>query len=159
MIFVLTASLFFSLEFFQGLGQSSPKVVCVFSEDLIRQEFPVPLEPIASKKQAPTADSHGSLQAISLHHIIRAPENESSQLITEYDMMFKMYPDDIDQSHVQDYIAHVRSTEMAELKKADIIMCTCIVSRSIKQRLGSNIDIKQVRLFMDMHVHGTVIRL
>lgn len=122
-----------------------PKVIRVYTETMEQQEFPLP-KPIPAKKCNITGDCivPELYRDIALHHIIRRPSNAFSTRINEYDMLFRMYPDDISDEQINEYKAVVSQAEIQEIKNADVILCTCVTSASLK--LTRNTNIEQVSL-------------
>ncbi|XP_033763482.1 LOW QUALITY PROTEIN: helicase with zinc finger domain 2-like [Pecten maximus] len=133
---VLTANL-------QNLGKMCPKILRVFSEEIEQKEFPIPGSTVPSNEQKPLGEEFlsPSPNDTSLHHVIRRGSNSFSQTINEYDMLFKMYPDDISPDQVEEYCKMKSQAEASEIHNAEIILCTCDTAASAKL---SNIAVEQI---------------
>lgn len=142
---ISTEQLFLFSGYLKKINNMCPKVIRVYTETMEQQEFPLP-KPIPAKKCNITGDCivPELYRDIALHHIIRRPSNAFSTRINEYDMLFRMYPDDISDEQINEYKAVVSQAEIQEIKNADIILCTCVTSASLK--LTRNTNIEQVSL-------------
>ncbi|OWF53235.1 helicase with zinc finger domain 2-like [Mizuhopecten yessoensis] len=133
---VLTANL-------KNLGKMCPKILRVYSDEVEEKEFPIPGSTVPSNEQKPLGEEFHSPSPndTSLHHVIRLGSNSYSQTINEYDMLFKMYPDDISSDQVEEYCKMKSDAETAEICRAEIILCTCDTVASAKL---SNIAVEQI---------------
>lgn len=133
---VLTANL-------QNLGKMCPKILRVYSEEIEEKEFPIPGSTIPSNEQKPLGEEFHSPSPndTSLHHVIRRGTNSFSQTINEYDMLFKMYPDDISPDQVEEYCKMKSDAEATEIHQAEILLCTCDSAASTKL---SNVAVEQI---------------
>ena len=118
---------------------SCPKIVRVYSDEVEQKNFPTYRSHVTGSKM-PSA----VMIDIALHHKIRGSANQFSDSIQEQDMLLQLYPDDIGQDQMDEYMATVMKAEVSELQEADIIMCTCVTSA--KAKLHHNTNICQVRL-------------
>ena len=116
-------------------------MVRVYSEMIERKEFPLPRDSIACKKSGNAeASMDPNLSDVALHHLIRQPGNPASEIINKMDELFRMSPDEVSESDIQEYLNIVSHAEIDQLKRAQIILCTCSASSSPKMKLGSNIQ-------------------
>jgi hypothetical protein len=99
-------------------GTSCPKIVRVYSDEVEQKDFPTYRSHVTGSKM-PSA----VMIDIALHHKIRGSANQFSDSIQEQDMLLQLYPDDIGQDQMDEYMATVMKAEVSELQEADIIMC------------------------------------
>lgn len=118
-------------------GKACPKIVRVYSEAVEQKEFPT-----YRNQSTESTMSTAVMVDIALHHRIRGSSSQFSDSIQEQDMLLQLYPDDIGQEQVDEYVATVMKAEVAELREADVIICTCITSARAK--LCNNTNIYQV---------------
>ncbi|XP_022079225.1 LOW QUALITY PROTEIN: helicase with zinc finger domain 2-like [Acanthaster planci] len=113
------------------------KVVRVYSETIERNDFPIPGEPGTTRKMDSNRDASMDpwLSQISLHHLIRQPGNTRHQNILKWEKMFHTQGYVLKASHTKAYRHDISKAEEEELKKYQIILCTCNAagSKRIKQ--------------------------
>ncbi|KAK3594867.1 hypothetical protein CHS0354_005940 [Potamilus streckersoni] len=124
-----------------SLGASCPDIVRVYGEQIEREEYPLPGDSVHNdgKISAPGTKVDIRYMDISLHHLIRHPSNPSSKIIEEHDTLFSLYPDDIAEDQVAEYIQTVKGAETDVLSKAEIIITTCCNTASTRFR-GCNVQ-------------------
>ncbi|KAL3877847.1 hypothetical protein ACJMK2_035491 [Sinanodonta woodiana] len=110
-----------------SLGVNSPDIVRVYGEQIEQEEYPLPGDSVhtESKISAQRTEVDMRYIDISLHHLIRHPSNPSSKSIEEHDTLFSLYPDDIAEDQVAEYVQTIKGAEMDVLSKAEIIITTC----------------------------------
>lgn len=116
-------------------GSAYPKIVRVYCEDVEQKDFPTSYKSHVTGKKVLSA----VMENIALHHKIRGASSQFSESIQEQDMLLQLYPDDIGQDQIDEYIATIMKAEVAELREADIIMCSCVTSARSKLRQNTNI--------------------
>ncbi|XP_048248196.1 helicase with zinc finger domain 2-like isoform X1 [Haliotis rufescens] len=124
-----------------SMGPRCPRLVHVYSEKLERRDYPLPRDPIAPKKRKPSevcVDPH--IKGIALHELIRQPANQYSQRIQELDTLFGLYPDDISDDQIDEYLKLITAASAAELQQAEILLATCSASARHKMNWGSNVQ-------------------
>ena len=110
------------------------------------QEFPVPQGASQNMRCQPGgAVVTMSQQQFALHHIIRQPDSTFGGTITQFDMLFQLYPDDISDHQVEEYVATVTKAEIMELREAEIVLTTCADSASAKLNNNSNVHQVMIR--------------
>lgn len=127
------------------LGDKCPRILRVYSEMLERQIFPIPRDCNSEKQQQGRRYAlYGKdyLAEVSLHHLIRKPDNKFSKRLKQYDDLFRKNlntPENIEQEKIEAYKKLVTDASMAEIAKYDVILCTCAVSASNRMIRAANI--------------------
>ncbi|XP_046550029.1 LOW QUALITY PROTEIN: helicase with zinc finger domain 2-like [Haliotis rubra] len=124
-----------------SMGPRCPRLVHVYSEKLERRDYPLPRDPIAPKKRKASevyVDPH--IKQIALHELIRQAANQYSQQIQELDTLFGLYPDDISDDQINDYLELITTASVAELQQAEILLATCSTSARHKMNWGTNVQ-------------------
>ena len=132
-------------------GPGCPKIVRVYSEEDEQKDFPTVRGQVTGSKL-----SSAVMVDFALHHKIRGSGSQFSESIQEHDMLLQLYPDDISGDQIDEYVTTIMKAEVAELRDADIIICTCITSARPKIRRNTNIFqvcIVQCRLFTAIHLY------
>ncbi|XP_064617537.1 3'-5' exoribonuclease HELZ2-like [Liolophura sinensis] len=121
------------------LGSSCPKLVRVYSENIEHEEFPLPRDLIPTRRQssAASASADPTHKDIALHHLIRKATSDYSEELKLYDEYFATRPEDVSDEDVKSYQQLVTRAEVAMIKSAEILLCTCSVSSSPRMRYGS----------------------
>lgn len=126
------------------LGASCPRIVRVYSEIIEQKEFPLPGKSPGPRK---TSGSYTSmdpeLRDVALHHLIRKNTAEHSPHILAMDQKISQDSETISPEEWLDYTERIGMAKAAELRKADIVLCTCTASSSYNMRKYCNIQ--QVR--------------
>ncbi|XP_061191305.1 helicase with zinc finger domain 2-like [Saccostrea echinata] len=129
------------VDYLSRLGQSCPKILRVYDELIEQQEFPKLRGSSLLKWTVSNAKMSTIVQEkIALHHKIRDPETVFGQSIAQYDYLFALYPENITDQQIEEYIATVKKAEMIELSEAEIVMCTCTASARTQIRNSCNIN-------------------
>ena len=109
---------------------SSVRLLRVYGEEIEHQQYPLPWAPKPprrSKQQYSVAElkSHPELASIALHNRIRQPSNPHSSEIKGLDYKFRRFPDSVAEADIQRFVKALTAAELHELKRADVILCTC----------------------------------
>lgn len=128
--------------YLKKLGPSCPKLVRVYSENIEHKEFPLPRDPIPTRRQssAASASTDPTLRDIALHHLIRQPSCDYSLMLRMYDEHFARCPEEVSDEEVEEYQRLVTEAEVAEIKSAEILLCTSSVSSSPRMSYGSSVN-------------------
>ncbi|BFZ02836.1 hypothetical protein BsWGS_05875 [Bradybaena similaris] len=120
------------------LNYTDIHIVRVYSEEIEERDFPQSHSTKGNMSAKP-APSLSVMKKVALHHLIREKDNSESKSLLEQEMM-TMYGKQMATA----VDAAIRKAQTLEIKKAHIILCTCITSaRSI---LRQTANIKQVIL-------------
>jgi len=124
--------------------QQQLRIVRVYSKTIERDVFPVPRDLTLTKKQNKSDDNteqRRSLQAVSLHYLIRTGEGELAKQICAMDERIQCDRDGtkISDSEIKKYLVDISKAEHDILQKADVILCTCTVSASKRITAATNI--------------------
>ena len=127
----------------ERLGFLCPKIVRVYSDALEHQVFPIPRD-VTAKKRGRRYDILDSEQykKIALHHLIRKESNSFHKDIRAFDKKFKLYqdkPDMVTDVEVEKYTKLIKDASVEEIKKYDVILCTCACSASPRLVTGANV--------------------
>ena len=128
------------------LGSDCLKIVRVYSEMTERQLFPIPRdcnsEKYSNNHQPNLAGRDHENKDKVLHFLIRQPSNPFSKKIKNYDDTFKLNaktPEKVNQDDIDKYKQLIHDASVAEIRKHDIIFCTCAVSASGRIKEKANI--------------------
>ena len=128
------------------LGSDCLKIIRVYSEMLERQLFPIPrdcnAEKYSNSRQYNLAGKEHVNKDKALHFLIRQPSNSFSAQIIRYDKKFKQNektPEKISQDDIDKYKQLIYIASVEEIRKHDIIFCTCAISASGRIKEGANI--------------------
>ncbi|XP_022318175.2 3'-5' exoribonuclease HELZ2-like isoform X3 [Crassostrea virginica] len=129
------------LEHLSLLGQSCPKILRVYDEKIEQQEFPRP-GVVSTLKQAVGSGEESSVvkEKYALHHKIRNSDTTLGQSISQMDMLFGLYPDDISEQQIEEYEVTLKKAEGSEVSEAEVVMCTCLVSARTLIKQSCNIN-------------------
>lgn len=134
-------------------GRPSVSLIRVYSETVEYEDFPMPGHVTAYKTRTRLADSvrDRSLQAISLHHLVREGDSPASQFIRNMDQCIRIsfsrcrdndaggddgFPSSED---LELYRAAIKERELELLMTADVILCTCVAAAASRITLPTNI--------------------
>ncbi|KAJ8260067.1 hypothetical protein GJAV_G00176700 [Gymnothorax javanicus] len=106
------------------------KPLRVYSEQMEMLEFPYPgsqlkLSRTALREQKP----HQDLRSITLHHLIRSPGNPLAHQIRVFDARIKR-GEELTDEEIESYKKLLKDARQEELKKHDVILCTCTSASS-----------------------------
>ena len=107
-------------------------ILRVYGEIVELLDFPIPLQPISPrlKNSSTTPRTNPKLEKITLHHLIRAdPANED---IIAYDELFKRERARVTIRQIKEYKSLLIQAYKSEIRKADIIFCTCTNAAAMK---------------------------
>ena len=92
------------------------------------------------KKQESTTDarSNPELKNITLHHRIREAGHPNAKEINKRYAEFLANPDDVTSDDIKAYKSLVTEASRLEIKKAEIILCTCVTAAAHKFENASN---------------------
>ena len=62
---------------------------------------------------------------VALHELIRLPDRNFAAQIKEFDVKFEKKPDKVTIKDIRDYKKLVSTASVEELKRAQVILCTC----------------------------------
>ena len=111
-------------------SDNSVRLLRVYGEEIEHQQYPlpwVPKPPRRSKQQYSVAELHSNarLSEIALHSRIRSNTNPHSVEIIGLDHKFRHSPDAVTEDDIRQFLRAVTTAELYELRKADVILCTC----------------------------------
>ena len=124
------------------LAEKCPKIVRVFSEHIHHQEFPIPRDYASSRTNTKYDGlTKAEMRKVALHHLIRDPVNQPdyAEQILALDEKFRQALDknvrhvsaeDIQDKEIAAYKRLIKEASISELKKYDVILCSCSVSAS-----------------------------
>lgn len=132
---------FIHSEHLSLLEQSCPKILRVYDEKIEQQEFPRP-GVVSTLKQAVGSGEESSVvkEKYALHHKIRNSDTYLGQSISQMDMLFGLYPDDISEQQIEEYEVTLKKAEGSEVSEAEVVMCTCLVSARTLIKQSCNIN-------------------
>ncbi len=111
-------------------------IVRVYSHEIQCMDFPQPDQPHVLQAVSPVSED---MQDLALHHMIRGPVNPSAAAIREMDEQMLADPGSVGVEDLQIYHDLVTRAEMDALQRAEIILCTCVVSGDGRIQKGMNI--------------------
>ena len=133
----------------ERLGDKCPKIVRVYDENCEKFEFPIPRdhEPLNIKAQHQKYELLGKeiYKEIALHHLVRKEGkngNRFAKKIKVFDNLFernKETPEEVSDEQVEEYHKLLTDACMAEIKKYNVILATCLASPSIQISRGANV--------------------
>lgn len=127
----------------------------MYDEKVEQQEFPSPRLGPKLKRAVDSGDETPVVEErFALHHKIRNQDTLFGQSIVQFDMLFRLYPDDITTQQIEEYEATLKKAEVSELSEAEVVVCTCMASARTLIKQGCNIN--QVCLQMK-HYNGIII--
>ncbi|XP_033628979.1 uncharacterized protein LOC117291425 isoform X1 [Asterias rubens] len=117
------------------------KLVRVYSETIETKDYPIPGTVQTTRKVGNDHDAKMDphLKEISLHRLIRQSSNTHSCNIRKYEDMFRTEGYKVKLRDVLAYRKEIGRAEEEELKKHEIILCTCNASGSKRIRSFTNI--------------------
>ncbi|XP_053106245.1 helicase with zinc finger domain 2 [Hemicordylus capensis] len=114
----------------------------VYGETIEHMEFPYPGSSLhISRKAQRDSKSKPEIRDITLHYRIRHPPNPSAQQICEFDARVRR-GEEIAEDEVTQYKQLLSTARKYELKRHDVILCTC--SASCAAFLVDGLNVKQV---------------
>ncbi|XP_025107228.1 helicase with zinc finger domain 2-like isoform X5 [Pomacea canaliculata] len=122
-----------------NLDEGGLRMVRVYSEQVEHMAFPLPRDTVPPwKLEVCHVQEDPTLTSITLHHMIRQ-NNRFSERIKEFDTLFQLYPQDISDDQVQEYLQLVQQAQQIELRQAEVILATCSAAASPKMARTTNI--------------------
>jgi hypothetical protein len=130
------SNILFSTGYLKRLLGRCPHLVRVYSELIERKDFPLPVEPLPPRRRTNGVESPvcSENRDVALHYMIRQPEKPFASKLAEFDQRFRNEPENVSEKEVTEYLDLVTMCEIEELKRADIVLCTCTVSSGPKLR-------------------------
>lgn len=123
----------------------------MYDEKVEQQEFPSPRLVPKLKLAVDSGDETLVVEErFALHHKIRNQDTLFGQSIVQFDMLFRLYPDDITSQQIEEYEATLRKAEVSELSEAEVVVCTCMTSARTLIKQGCNVN--QVCLQMKHYI-------
>ncbi|XP_012934940.1 helicase with zinc finger domain 2 isoform X2 [Aplysia californica] len=102
-------------------------IVRVYSEEVEERDFPT--STTISPGEFSRSQSTCAVQKdVALHHLIRRPENPENQAILEQEMILSMSAGSPEPQFMKDFQACLDRAQLHELRKAQVILCTCATS-------------------------------
>ncbi|XP_046355457.2 helicase with zinc finger domain 2-like isoform X1 [Haliotis rufescens] len=114
------------------LGDACPNIIRLYGSNIVAQDYPVPKRNFMSKRSMRGLRSDPRLFDVSLHHMIRQSGKPHAEEIRMYDALFKTNPEAVTPGHIKKYGKLVYMASCEELKKCDVILCTCPVGGNRK---------------------------
>ncbi|XP_043945796.1 helicase with zinc finger domain 2 [Protopterus annectens] len=125
------------------------KPLRVYSEQIEMLDFPYPGSNLhLSQKTLREGKPMESLRAITLHYRIRMPSNPHHHEIVKFDAMVKR-GDIIPEEDVLRYKQLLNKARNYELKRHDVILCTCSTSYSMKSAGSQDEAINVTQILID----------
>ena len=126
------------------LGNKCPKIIRIYSETLQNQVFPIPrdVKVVSKRNRAYQMLGKEGHRTIALHYLIREESNTFHKKIRRFDKRFKdlrRRPEEVTDEEIEEYEKLVTDASMEEIKKYDIILCTCAASASPRIVRAANI--------------------
>lgn len=118
-----------------------PKIVRWYGSSIENQDFPVPGK-VFPRIRGEHAKSDKGLREISMHVLIRKPENKYSEKIASYDR--KMDTGTLDSTDINRYNKLVTKAAVEEAKKYDVIFCTTSLATNPKVIKATDGNICQI---------------
>ncbi|KAM9296553.1 3'-5' exoribonuclease HELZ2 [Gastrophryne carolinensis] len=112
----------------------------VYSEQMELSEFPYPGSSLRVTGFLREGKVNQNIRSITLHHLIRQPANPYSRSIREYDQRIQR-GEEMSLEEVEKYKLLIRDARSVELKRHDVILCTCVASSS---RMLTDLPVAQV---------------
>lgn len=113
----------------------------MYDEKVEQQEFPSPRLVPKLKLAVDSGDETLVVEErFALHHKIRNQDTLFGQSIVQFDMLFRLYPDDITSQQIEEYEATLRKAEVSELSEAEVVVCTCMTSARTLIKQGCNVN-------------------
>lgn len=122
----------------------------VYSPVIEFEDFPMPGQVSTCKASERLDDSqrNRSLRSVSLHEMVRSGDSSMAQFIRSIDqhILRSCHHDNADDddvyltpSQLKQYHAAIKEREQELLKKADVILCTCVTAGASRINLSTNI--------------------
>jgi len=117
-----------------------PRIVRVYGEMQENLDFPMPRDLVKRSRQKQKTNT--LLERVSLHFLIRQEGKPYSQQIRNFDQLFarnQQSPENVTNAQLENYRKLILKASTEELKKYDIVLCTCSGSNSKRIVRGTNI--------------------
>lgn len=114
-------------------------IVRVYSEEIEERDYPISLSP-NPKLTTKSSLACAVMEDVALHHLIRKQKTPASVALLEQEMLLSMYGKQV----APTLQAALEQAQAQELKKAQIIVCTCVTSA--RPILRKSVNIKQIIL-------------
>ncbi|KAM4729429.1 3'-5' exoribonuclease HELZ2-like [Anableps anableps] len=122
--------------------KKSLQILRVYGLQVENVEYPYPNSDLQFSQRSLRQDpSKPELRSITLHHRMREPENPSAEKIKQFDERIRR-KDVLTAEEVKEYESVLRNARIHELKKHDIILCTC--TQSSTPILSSTVSARQI---------------
>ncbi|KAJ7999581.1 hypothetical protein DPEC_G00195900 [Dallia pectoralis] len=118
------------------------KPLRVYSEQMEMLEFPYPGSILRlSRRSVRDERTNRELRPITLHHLIRTPDNQFSREIIYFDQRIQMEEELTDEEIIR-YKSILSKARQHELKRHDVILCTCTAAAN--PNFSKWLDLKQI---------------
>ncbi|XP_034142928.1 helicase with zinc finger domain 2 isoform X1 [Esox lucius] len=117
------------------------KPLRVYSEQVEMLEFPYPGSTLRlSRRSIREERTNRDLQSITLHHLIRTPDNPFSREIICFDKRIKL-EEELTDKEIKSYKSILSKARNYELLRHDVILCTCTAASNPN---FSKLDLQQI---------------
>ncbi|XP_045159234.2 helicase with zinc finger domain 2-like [Mercenaria mercenaria] len=122
------------------MGEHRPKFVRVYGRTIETEKFPIPGKNFVTKRSTKNQAADPELESVSLHHLIRKPENTFSERIKEFDKLFAVNKNKPMPIKEKEYAKLIAKASIEEMKKYDVILCTTAVGTNPKLLRATDIS-------------------
>ncbi|XP_016522614.1 helicase with zinc finger domain 2 isoform X2 [Poecilia formosa] len=122
--------------------KNSLRILRVYGQQVENVEYPYPNSDLQFSQRSLRQDkSNPELRSITLHHRIREPQNHFSEKIKQFDERIRL-KEVLTLEEVKEYRRILKEARTLELKRHDIILCTC--TQSSTPILSSTVSARQI---------------
>ncbi|XP_046355461.2 helicase with zinc finger domain 2-like [Haliotis rufescens] len=121
------------------LGNICPKIIRVYGQNIVSQDYPVPKRNFLSRKSLHGLKSDQKLRQISLHHMIRQQGKPYAKEINFFDSFFQKNHKYVTSDNIKYYSKLIFKASCEELEKCDVILSTCAVGGNMKVITSTNV--------------------
>jgi hypothetical protein len=127
------------------MGEHRPKFVRVYGQTIECDTHQIPGRGFLSKRSIKNQSADPSLEAVSLHKLIRQPGNTYSDRIRALDALFAKNENRRMPTKEKEYVKLIAKASIEEMQKYDVLLCTTAVGANPKLIKAS--DVSQVSPF------------